>query len=421
MVAWREVTVRRTVVVGVAIAMVACSESPEATPAGVEITDSAGTRIVASPPRDAVYAELAAEPALSIGLLDGPEELLFGDIESVARDAAGNLIVADDQALEIRIFDPEGGYLRSLGGEGEAPGEFSALRGAWPLADDAILALDPLVDRITRFGAEGATVSTATLSSPDDLLVLPIGLGGAAAVLSSATSFSVPSSGSLAGSLEDVMESMFGRDRERVFFLRHGFDGILLDTLAEGINPPLAVSSTGSGTDMQVQMGPVPFAPRPLAAGSTHGVAFTNGATYEVRVFDQAGGLRLIARLDEAPPVRTDEHLETWVRNPGGRQRDEAWVRERLERYRSVELPASLPAYTLVLFADTGDLWAQRYRMRGEPMGRWDVFAADGIHLGRVDVPASLRIQEVSRGQVVGIATDEFGVERVEVRDLSFK
>ncbi|MYA63487.1 MAG: hypothetical protein F4Y21_02315, partial [Gemmatimonadetes bacterium] len=69
---------RRTVVVGVAIAMVACSESPEATPAGVEITDSAGTRIVASPPRDAVYAELAAEPALSIGLLDGPEELLFG-------------------------------------------------------------------------------------------------------------------------------------------------------------------------------------------------------------------------------------------------------------------------------------------------------------------------------------------------------
>lgn len=412
---------RRTVLVGVAIATVACGESPETTPAGVEMTDSAGARIVTSPPREAVFADLAAEPALSIGLLDGPEELLFGDIESVARDAAGNLIVADDQALEIRVFTPDGGYLRSLGREGEAPGEFLTLRGAWPLADGSMLALDTRLNRITRFGAEGTTVGTANLSSPDDLIVLPIGPGGAAAVLSIATSFGVPSSGSLAGSLEDVMENMFARDRERVFFLRHGLDGILLDTLAEGINPPLAVSSTGSGTDMRVQMEQVPFAPRPIAAGSARGVAFTNGATYEVRAFDEAGGLRLIARLDEAPPDRTDEHLETWVRNPGGRQRDEARVRERLERYRSVELPESLPAYTLVLFADTGDLWAQRYRMRGEPMDRWDVFAADGVHLGRVDVPASFRIEEVSRGQVVGIATDELGVERVEVRDLSFK
>ena len=412
---------RRTVVVGVAIAIVACGESREITPSGVEVTDSAGTRIVTSPPREAVFADLAAEPALSIGLLDGPEELLFGDIESVARDAAGNLIVADGQALEIRIFGPDGGWLRSLGREGEAPGEFLTLRGAWPLADGTILALDTRLDRITRFGAEGTTARTATLSSPDDLIVLPVGLGGPGAVLSTATAFGVPSSGSLAGSLEDVMESMFARDREIVFFLRHGLDGILLDTLAEGINPPLAVSSTGTGTDMQVHMGQVPFAPRPIATGSEHGVAFTNGATYEIRVFNEAGDLRLIARLDEAPTVRTDEHLETWVRNPGGRERDEVWVRERLERYRSVELPESLPAYTLVLFADTGDLWAQRFRVRGESMDRWDVFSADGVHLGRVGVPASFRIEEISRGQVVGNAMDELGVERVEVRDLSFR
>lgn len=410
------------VVAAATILLFACGESPEATSAGVEITDSAGTRIVTSPPGDAVFAELAPEPALSIGLLDGPEELLFGGIESVARDAMGNLIVADGQALEIRVFDPDGGHLRSLGREGEAPGEFLTLRGAWPLADGGILVLDTRLDRITRFGAEGTTVETAALSSPDDLLVLPIGLGGTGAVLSSATSFGVPSSESLAGSLEDVMESMFAKDREIVFFVRHGLDGILLDTLAEGINPPVNVFSTGGGgTRMQVHTGPVPFAPRPSATGSVHGVVFTNGATYEVKVFDDAGDLRLIARLDEAPTVRTDEHLETWVRNPGGRERDQAWVRERLERYRSLELPESLPAYTLVLFADTGALWAQRYRMRGESMDHWDVFAADGVHLGRVNVPASFQVEEVSRGQVVGIATDELGVERVEVRDLSFK
>ena len=411
---------RRTVVVGAAIAVVACGESPEVTPSGMEVTDSAGIRIVTSPPGDAVYAELATEPALSVGLLDGPDEFLFGDIESVARDASGNLVVADEQALEIRIFDPEGGYLRSLGREGEGPGEFLNLTGAWTLADGSIVTVDYRLDRITRFDAAGAPVGTATFSSPDDLIVLPVALGGPGAILSSATPFSVPSRYAMTGAIEDVMESLFERDDQRVFFLRHRFDGTLIDTVAEGIDQPRATFSSGSGMDMEVRMMAVPFSPSSAATGSAHGVAFTRGAAYEIRVFDEAGDIRLIARLDESPPIRTEEHLETYVRNPGGRERDEAWIRERLEQYRTLDLPESLPGYTDILFADTGDIWARRYRMRGESMDRRDVFAAAGVFLGRVHIPASFRVEEVSRGQIVGIATDEFGVERVEVRDLSF-
>ena len=416
---------RRAVAPGMAIAVVACGESPPDTPPGVEVTDSAGIHIVTSPPRDAVHAELAADPALSIGLLDGPDEFLFGDIESVARGAEGNLIVADEQAHEIRVFDPRGRHVRSLGREGEAPGEFRSLRGAWPLPDGDVIALDLLLDRITRFDAEGAVIGTTALSSPDDLIVLPVGLGGGDAVLSSATSFSMPSrpiseSLAISGSVADAMESMFGA--ESVFFLRHGLDGALIDTVATGVNPPTAVLSTaGSGVDMRVQMGAIPFSARPTATGTARGVAFTDGANYEVRIFDDSGAPALIARLDEAPPVRTDAHLETWVRNPGGRERDEAWIRERLARYRSLALPESLPAYTAVLFSDTGDIWARRYLMPGESMDHWDVFAPDGVHLGRVNVPTSFQIEEISRNQAVGIATDELGVERVQVRDLAFR
>ncbi len=58
---------------------------------------SAGIRIVQTPPDDLVYAALAEEPSLSIDVLSGPEELLFGTIASARRDAAGNLIVADRQ------------------------------------------------------------------------------------------------------------------------------------------------------------------------------------------------------------------------------------------------------------------------------------------------------------------------------------
>ena len=411
---------RRTVVVGVAIAVAACGESPEDTSSGIEITDSAGIRIVTSPPGDAVYAELATEPALSIGLLDGPDEFLFGDIESVGRDPSGNVVVADEQALEIRVFDPTGGYLRSVGREGEGPGEFLDLTGAWTLADGSIVTVDYRLDRITRFDEAGAPAGTATFANPDDLIVLPVALGGPGAILSSATRFDLPSRRAMAGWLEDAMESMFAGDNQRVFFLRHRFDGTLIDTVSEGIDQARASFSSGSGADMQVQMMAVPFSPASMATGSAHGVAFTRGTAYEISVFNEAGNLRLIARLDESPTIRTEEHLETYVRNPGGRERDEAWIRERLEQYRTLDLPESLPAYTDVLFTDTGDIWARRYRMRGDSMDRWDVFAADGVHLGRVHIPASLRVEEVSRGQIVGVATDEFGVERVEVRDLSF-
>ena len=83
-------------------------------------------------------------------------------------------------------------------------------------------------------------------------------------------------------------------------------------------------------------------------------------------------------------------------------------------------MPESLPAYTDLRIADTGELWARRYSLRGATLHGWDVFGTDGGHLGRVEVPSSFRVEEVGDGQVVGIATDELGVQRVEVRDLIF-
>ena len=95
---------KRAVLVATSLALFACDDSGTAPSSGPIISDSAGIRIVQTPPGDLLYAALAEEPSLSIGLLSGPEEFLFGRIASARRDAAGNLIVADRQALEIRIF-----------------------------------------------------------------------------------------------------------------------------------------------------------------------------------------------------------------------------------------------------------------------------------------------------------------------------
>ncbi len=405
---------------GLVVAMAACGDSGATSSPAADVTDSAGIRIVTTPPGDLVYAELAAEPTLSIGQLSGPDELLFGRIQSARRDAVGNVIVADRQALQIRIFDAEGHHIQSIGRDGDGPGEFRSLRGAWPVryrdgasADSRqVIAADSELDRITRFSGQGMPVGTATLAGREDMSIRTIGLAGPDAVLSRASPYNLPDFGLLGGSIVDMAKAMLGGEaNRRVLFVLHRLDGALVDTLAEGKDAAVGSVAMGDGAMTFT----IPFSAQSEAAGSPHGVVFTGGTHYAISVFED-GSLRLIARLDEAPPARTDEHLERYA---GGS--DEAEVRERIERYRQVPLPESLPAYEGVLFTEEGRVWARRYRFPGEPAARWDVFAPDGVYLGRVAVPASFRIEEVGRGQVLGIATDELGVERVQIRELTLK
>ncbi len=402
-----------------ALVFIACGdERPSATPAA-EVVDSAGVAIVTSPPGDAVHGELAPEPTLSIGTLDGPEELMFDGIVTVVRDGEGNFIVADNGAGEVRVFDPGGRHLRSFGSRGEGPGEFQALVGAWPRADGSIVTADRRLRRISRFDAEGTLLGTATLTGVGGMdMATPVGPGGAGTFLSRVRPLPMPS---MSESPLESLEDAFGGDEgPPEHYLRYGLDGTLVDTLASRPGIMMSVSASGSGNSMALNLMRVPFSPEPSAHGSSRGVVLTGGAAYEVSVFDDTGALTRIVRLDEAPTPRTDEHLEAHVRNSGNPfAEDEASIRAIIANYQELPMPETLPAYTDLRTSGGGELWARRYAPRGSAAVRWDVFGADGHHLGRVDVPASFAIEEVGLGEVVGVSTDELGVERVEVRELT--
>ena len=396
--------------------VVGCETEGEAPTRSPEVADSAGVRIVTSPPSGVEYAQLSEEPALSLGALEGPEELLFGRIASVARDGDGNLIVADNGSGEIRVFAADGSHVRTFGGKGEGPGEFQVLSGAWPVPDGSVVAVDRQLRRITHFDAEGSLIETAGFAGIGEMGPLNTnGMAGPGALLSQLTdlglsSFDEPS----LRALEDAFEGDGASD----LFVRHRLDGTLVDTLTRRQGRAMSMSTSGSGEQMSLQLMVVPFSRQPTAAGSTQGVAVAGGSDYEVSLFDESGALHQIVRLGEAPAVRTDEHLENYVRNWGGRVRGEASIQATIEMYRALPMPERLPGYTDVLFADTGELWARQYRVRGADTAHWDVFGADGHHLGRVEVPTSFRIEEVGKAQLLGVSTDELGVERVEIRDL---
>jgi hypothetical protein len=69
---------------------------------------------------------LKPEEAWRIGGYDDDE--IFGVIVDIITDGDGNFYLLDAQLSEIKVYSPDGEYLRTIGREGEGPGEF---RGAF--------------------------------------------------------------------------------------------------------------------------------------------------------------------------------------------------------------------------------------------------------------------------------------------------
>ena len=125
-------------------------------------TDSAGIRIVEnSEPAWSAGAgwRLGTEPTLTIGAVTGDPNYLFQGISHALRLEDGTIVVADRGANELRLFDAAGGFIRSLGGPGEGPGEFQLLNEVWTRGD-TILVSDNIQSRISVFGRGGDVLET---------------------------------------------------------------------------------------------------------------------------------------------------------------------------------------------------------------------------------------------------------------------
>lgn len=78
---------------------------------------------------------VGAEPEVSIGVVDGPAEYQLSDVSSAVRLPDGRILVADGGSGELRYYGADGEHLRSVGGVGEGPGEFTSLAGLALVAD----------------------------------------------------------------------------------------------------------------------------------------------------------------------------------------------------------------------------------------------------------------------------------------------
>lgn len=100
------------------------------------------------------------EEDLRLGRLDGGGPEQFAEIYWITTDTEGRIYVVENLDQEIRVFEPDGSYARTIGGKGEGPGEF---RGAVALnwaPDGSFWVTDYGNRRFSRFTPSGEFVDS---------------------------------------------------------------------------------------------------------------------------------------------------------------------------------------------------------------------------------------------------------------------
>lgn len=358
---------------------------------------------------------------LSIGVADGPEHFMLGDIADIGIGRDGSIYAIDRQVPTIRHYDASGKYLGSIGRKGQGPGEYMSVSGLAIARDGQVLLWDTGTWRVNVYSASGDNV----------------------------TQWSTPASGTAQFS-RAIMVDTAGRviTRKNIFsrnpadrpivWIRYRPDGSLIDTLSAPtttkVSPMLEARTANT-----VSTAGVPFAPRRIATLSPLGyfvAGYPDRYAFEIHIPGRP--VTSIRRDVKAEPVPRAERAE--------RRRE---VEERMRQsvpswsWSGPDVPETKPYYEDIQVALDGRIWvaviAETSRRAGSinssigggrgsapPRPKestdfdpgkpalYDVFEPDGHYLGQVQVPA--RVSSVARrgDQVWAVAYDEDDVPHIK-------
>lgn len=357
-------------------------------------------------------------PQVSIGMFDGPEEYIFGNVVSLAMGPDGTIYVMDRQVPALRVYNADGSYRTTFGRGGEGPGEYKQPDGGLNvLSDGRVVLRDPGNARIQVFSPEGESVDTWRIRG------------------------NFNTSRRMVVDQEDRSHALILLDPEasvtdwRTGLVQINPDGTAGDTLVIPDTPweeptieATHVDGEG-GTSMTVNG--VPFGPTENAVLSPMGY-FVHGISkdYAITLLRED---QFALRIEKGfSPVAVaggerDEEEASAIRNM--RYTDPNW------RWNGAPIPNEKPPYSRFYAGEDGTLWVrihQPARKVGDPSfdpsdpdalpDEWkepmlfDVFDEEGVFLGAVRAPDGLSRwpQPVfTKDWVLGVVRDQFDVQTV--------
>lgn len=380
----------------------ACDHDVQA--ASVVRADSAGVTIVRStmPAWDSGDAWYVDGPTLSIGTVEGPTETQLFRVLGAARLQDGRIVVANAGTSELRFYGPDGHWLRSVGREGDGPGEFRIMISLQVLGGDTLLVRDDRGPRITLFTDSGNVIDARRLASPYNHSAPPL--------------FRLPDGRWLVHAESEEVE---GAQARRNALALWSVGAATTDTLLTAQGQEYLLYSRYRG-DQYLGHGvvPVPFGGRDLMAIGPGRMALSDGEAYNIAVATIDGAQMRIRRQITRQPVTAhdvarfvDEYVD---------QYPPALQPEHRKRFRDVRPPSLLPTHAALVFDALGDLWVEGYHLPWEHGSSrpWSVFDTTGRWLGTVGMPDGLHVDEIGDDYVLGTVEDSTGVQFVKLYEL---
>lgn len=127
-----------------------------------------GVTYVANPAQPLTKQETVSPELLWKAGGDEAEEYFFGVISGITIDDDGTAYMLDRQLNEILVFSRDGEYLRSIGREGEGPGEFRRPGGIFMTTDGNIAVVQRMPGKIVVITPDGTPVGNLPVPDAPD-------------------------------------------------------------------------------------------------------------------------------------------------------------------------------------------------------------------------------------------------------------
>lgn len=370
-----------------------------------------------SSPEETVSSEFApddvetwrVDEVLSLGTARGDTTQQFGLISDVEIDGSGRLYVADVHARRILVFRRDGTRIRSLGREGEGPGEFAGVLEVAVTSGDSVRVFDLRLWRETVFDRGGEWVRTDALPQPPQFGQIPeIDFDGHGNLYNLGY-------GQFASSLRSALRRGSEPVRGTVTIDVWSSSAESWRTLARV--PGMEVLFSGGGLQ------DAPFAARPLwdpAPGA--GVWYADSREYRLVRLSLSGDT--LCRIDvemEAPEVSAQDESAYLNAEDVDGVSDERMDVIRTRR-RHMPLPDRRPVIRSVVASTNGGVWVRRSPQTwgAEPdTVAWDVWSGAGELVAQARLPGSLQPESVGPDVVLGVRRTEEDVGQLVVYEIA--
>lgn len=353
--------------------------------------DSAGVRIIQNTSAQPKHrAARTLRLVHQIGSVDGSRGTDFGAILSARMLPSGHVAVVDLNTPEIRLFNGEGKFVRSIGRSGKGPGEFAASP-VIAASFDGIWAWDPASRRLSLFSLNGDLKSERTFSAKE--------MEGVPNALT-LKAWHVSRSGAVYSTASRVQRGRSG------FYSERG----ILQIRSDGDSPThLGASEIVPHPSEESFFVTDPFrsAPSMATVGSRAFVSQTG--SWEIRVYGQTGKLTHIVRA-RIPRKHISPQLE---RRESARFAEAAQGHPVLTRlYGRLKFADSTSAISAVHSTPDGKLWVARWSTFMDNGGEmFDIIDADGHWLESVRLPPDAGlVVDVSDTHVLTVWRDEMDI-----------